>query len=974
AGTGTATGGTAGAGLGGGTTGTGTGARGIIEGTAGTVTQPGTAGGAGTGSNGSITISGGAVSATGGPAGGAGIGGGASASSTNGNGGAGTGTGGTITADGGIITAIGGNIGGAGIGGGAPAGTGTPGAGANIAIGADAEIKAYSRGALPAIHASVLSPGGGFFANALLNTAVGTAAVTLYAETYEGPLHQPGTGTAKITMDMPANFRGYAFQIPADAGGSADYAMYIITSGGERCIVHQDEAGHPAGDDGYHIIRSIDSLDGYDADNGSAGDGVLPVKLEGMWTVTFDTKGGTPSVPTQNILKHGHTAAQPSNPANGIYVLSGWFYDAGTLDVKWIFTDAVVSDLDLYAIWVTEATVIFCDGDDTEIASETVPIGAPIPAGQIPAASPGTGYEAVWYTSSARTTEWIMTDNVTGDMTLYLRYDKIPGDWVDVRFFNVAPANVQMGETLNILKGTAIPSGQIPATSPPHAHAAIWYNGDARVTVWDLTDAVNNDLDLYLSYEPDAAALTITVVELGGTGTVTYMMNGGSPILYAGPFLVYDTDSVVFAAVGSSPDAFELWMIEEMTTTLAQTAPQTFSSDSTAYVSYAESGGTAEEEYITITKGDHMYGDILWSVDSSPFFVFPDSGSFKVTKGTQVTFSGVPDMGYTFFCFYGDVSSLVTPETFDGSASITVNALFYEDATPDDYIVITKGDRDNGDILWSPDGENYYPFPSADELYVTKGGTVYLKPVPDDDHMFVQWTNDVDPAADDPFVFGCSESITAGAIFSGYRTVTVRSDSAASFEYTITVTDPLTGEDVTRTGTFTFGRGGGAEGIPVPDGASFTVSVTSDHRGAGMEWDDGNPLTRQYGPIYAITVTDDMEITLFIESDEDTSFPWWILMFGLLFLLIFLDDDEEEICGKVRYKGKGVFGVKIGYTLNGGGRKEVVTDKDGDYAIPVDKGDTVVITDVSKGKSPITKDLPMEIHIEKDRTKVDFEF
>ncbi|MDR0334969.1 MAG: hypothetical protein LBH69_03695, partial [Methanomassiliicoccaceae archaeon] len=109
-----------------------------------------------------------------------------------------------------------------------------------------------------------------------------------------------------------------------------------------------------------------------------------------------------------------------------------------------------------------------------------------------------------------------------------------------------------------------------------------------------------------------------------------------------------------------------------------------------------------------------------------------------------------------------------------------------------------------------------------------------------------------------------------------------------------------------------------------------------------------------------------------IPDDEGSSFPWWILLFGLIFLLIFLDDDDEEVYGKVTWKGRGIAFAKISYTLNGTSGT-VTTDKDGDYSIPVAIGDDIAITEVTKGRSSVSG-LPAEMHIVKERTRVDLKF
>jgi hypothetical protein len=702
-------------------------------------------------------------------------------------------------------------------------------------------------------------------------------------------------------------------------------------------------------------------------------------KIPSMWaTVTFynvapgNTLMGTASVLIGTPIP---AASVPTTSPPSGYA-SVW-YTSSARTTAWTMTANVTGNLDLYLQYDPTsdawANVRFFNASNVQMGS-TIQVlkGTAIPAASVPTTTPPTGYQTVWYTSSARTTVWTMTANVTGDLDLYLRYDKIPSMWADVIFYNTS--NVKIGDTVSVLIGTPIPAASVPAVSPPNANIAVWYTTPARATAWTMTANVTGNMSLYLSYVPDPAASKITVTEIGGTGTVTYSINGGTAVTYAAPFHVYNTDSVSFTTTGTAPSVFELWLVKGNAYSTATTSGHSFSSDSTVYVLYYK-GGTEGTDYVKITKGDHKYGDIRISVAGTPLFDFPASGFVRVTKGTAVGLSAEPDTGYVFCCWYGGITGDVTPYSFDGSKSITVNALFYKDGVEgDDYVVISKGDCDNGDIYWSPDGTNFYPFPPSGELNVTKGDKIFLKPVPDDGYGFVHWTDDIAPTENNPYEFDCSESITAGAVFDRWHTVTVRSGSGASLGYTITVKDPLTGDDVViGTGTFAFGPRGGSAGISIPDGASLAVSVTSDHGDAAIEWDDGNPLVRQFGPVYTQTVRSNMTVTLIIESDEETPFPWWIVFFGLIFLLIFLDDDEEEIYGKVRYKGKGLFAVTIGYTLNGGERKTVRTDKDGDYEIPADKGDTVVITDVTKSKSSVTKDLPMEIPI-KGRTKVDFEF
>ena len=180
----------------------------------GTITVRGGPDGAGIGGGfhgdgGVITINGGVVNATGGTDG-AGIGGGFQ------------GDGGNVKINGGVVTARG-SAEGAGIGG------SKNGAGAVLNIGSAATVYAYSKGTLPAIHASsVQSTSTGYFVNVSFATAPYTAGKTV-------EIYSNGTLITKLTL--PANYRNFGFAVPG-AGASDVYRMQIPdATGGARDIV-----------------------------------------------------------------------------------------------------------------------------------------------------------------------------------------------------------------------------------------------------------------------------------------------------------------------------------------------------------------------------------------------------------------------------------------------------------------------------------------------------------------------------------------------------------------------------------------------------------------------------------------------------------------------------------------------------------------------------------------------------------------
>ena len=67
-----------------------------------------------------------------------------------------------------------------------------------------------------------------------------------------------------------------------------------------------------------------------------------------MYTVTFDSKGGT-SV-AQQTVESGKTATKPAVPSKNGFVFIGWYSDTG-LESAFNFDTAITGDITLYAKW-----------------------------------------------------------------------------------------------------------------------------------------------------------------------------------------------------------------------------------------------------------------------------------------------------------------------------------------------------------------------------------------------------------------------------------------------------------------------------------------------------------------------------------------------------------------------------------------------------------------------------------------------
>lgn len=142
-----------------------------------------------------------------------------------------------------------------------------------------------------------------------------------------------------------------------------------------------------------------------------------------VYTVTFDSYGGTPVPPKQEV-EYGHTATKPAAPEKTGYTFDGWYLG----DEKYDFSAAVEQNITLTAKWTQNTyTVTFDPNGGNELAeadkTKAVKIGEAY--GELPTPT-RKGYNfAGWYTEAeegtvvtADTTVSAMTDH-----TLYAHWE-----------------------------------------------------------------------------------------------------------------------------------------------------------------------------------------------------------------------------------------------------------------------------------------------------------------------------------------------------------------------------------------------------------------------------------------------------------------------------------------------------------------------------------------------------------------------
>ena len=114
----------------------------------------------------------------------------------------------------------------------------------------------------------------------------------------------------------------------------------------------------------WYLGEDEENATAYDFDTPVTGDITLTAKWNiNKYTVTFNSYGGTPVPPAQEV-EYGLTATEPATaPTKTGYTFDGWYLG----DEKYDFSDAVEQNITLYANWKKNIyTVTYTDGVDGE--------------------------------------------------------------------------------------------------------------------------------------------------------------------------------------------------------------------------------------------------------------------------------------------------------------------------------------------------------------------------------------------------------------------------------------------------------------------------------------------------------------------------------------------------------------------------------------------------------------------------------
>ena len=253
-----------------------------------------------------------------------------------------------------------------------------------------------------------------------------------------------------------------------------------------------------------------------------------PITLYAQWTeaktVTFDVQGGSEIAAQQ--VQTGKSAVRPENPERVGYAFAGWYTSADTSGSEYDFTAAVNDDVTLYAKWTPNMYAVTFDSQGgSAVDAQQVAYGG---YATQPATPTRDGYTFVgWTTDAAGTTPYGFGMPVTGDITLYAKWDDAGATYHTVTIHlndgDDYSSDLPQDMTLFVKEGEKLTIPD-PAPSRGGYRFAGLTSDEQRKTDYDAGTAVTADMTLYAKW---VKTWTVTFDTAGGSAVNSQTVDDG---------------------------------------------------------------------------------------------------------------------------------------------------------------------------------------------------------------------------------------------------------------------------------------------------------------------------------------------------------------------------------------------------------------------------------------------------------------
>jgi uncharacterized repeat protein (TIGR02543 family) len=260
----------------------------------------------------------------------------------------------------------------------------------------------------------------------------------------------------------------------------------------------------------------------------------------------------------------------------------------------------------------------------------------------------------------------------------------------------------------------------------------------------------------------------ISVISAGGTGTSTDDFEVTIP-----PYTL-TTTNIGYGGIELNPPGNN-GVYDTVTVVTLTAIPDS------GYVFYSWSGDVNGDKNVT-ARFIPQFTLSANASGSGTVVLDPPGGTYD--SATVVTVTAIPDSGYVFTGWSGDLSGTTNPDTILINADKSVTGTFAELSSQQYTLNIST--IDSGSVILDPPGGVY------------SGGTVVtLTALPHFGYDFQKWSGDLSGSINPEAIFMDSEkNVTAKFVAQGASTVTFEEieTGSASDSMTVTTSSPLTGE------------------------------------------------------------------------------------------------------------------------------------------------------------------------------------
>lgn len=482
------------------------------------------------------------------------------------------------------------------------------------------------------------------------------------------------------------------------------------------------------------------------------------------YKVTFNTNGGS-KVSSQSVAENA-SAKRPKEPSKSGYNFSGWFSDEA-LETAFDFETILTEDITLYAKWTIKTfTIKFYSESETLLTSQTVEYGNKVAE---PEETPVKEHYtfAGWYSDMALRTPYDFESPVTGDISLYAKWNILSYKAT----FISEDQTVTAEYTLNYLSTITKP------TNPSRTGYTFngWFTDNTFKTEFDFTKGITADVKIYAKW-------TIN------TYTIKFVTNGGSSVTDVS--VDYNTSLEEPTAPTKEYYTFAGWFKDSKLT-----KPYDFTGKITAaFTLYAK-----------------------WNIDSYTVSFNSNGGSeiapASVNYNSVVRAPAAPEKtGYTFQAWYTDAE---LTNAFDFTTKITGNLNLYAKYTINTYTVsfntnggseITAVQADYNTLITAPanPSRQYYTFGGWYTDSALTAAFSFASPVTESFTLYAKWnvithTISFDTDGGDPYSSvtvneGSSLNLSALPVKTGYTFIGWYTDSAKTnpFNFSELILDDIT--------------------------------------------------------------------------------------------------------------------------------------------------------------------------------------